>query len=141
MKSLMLSTYPKSLVLKRWTKDAGLSTSLSSLGGFPDQTICVSRYGEMMTECAQLCFAASLSNEGYEATVDALRRLNIQAKTFPVQSEDGEGDHIEGLHPNVVKDPVVCRTKGTQSTAEKVNRVGDSRSGRLCGYCSRGGIT
>lgn len=139
MKSLMLSTYPKSLVLKRWTKDAGLSTSISSLGGFPDQTDRVSRYGEMMTECAQLCFAASMSDQGYEATVDALRRLNIRAKTFPVQSGDGQDDQNEGLHPNVVKDPVVCRTKGTQSTAAKANNVGNSGSGRLCGYCSRGG--
>lgn len=49
MKSPMLNSYPKSLVLKRWTKDAGLSTSISSLRGFSDQTVRVSRYGEMMT--------------------------------------------------------------------------------------------
>lgn len=46
MKSPMLSSYPKSLVLKRWTKDAGLSTSILSLRGFPDQTVRVSRYGK-----------------------------------------------------------------------------------------------
>lgn len=92
----------------------------------------------MMTECAQLCFAASLSDEGYEAMVIALRRLNIRAKTFPVQSGDGDDDHIEGLHPNVVKDPVVCRTKRTKRKVDKANKVGESRGGWLCGYCSRG---
>jgi zinc finger SWIM domain-containing protein 3 len=139
MKSLMITTFPKSLVKRRWTKDVSLTTNLPTTGGFPDNSVRVARYGEMMAECSQLCFAASFSDEGYEATVDALRRLNVMSKRFLVRDEPMDEDLVNGLHRNVVKDPVVCRSKGTHSKAPISNTPSRSKGVPLCGFCSRSG--
>lgn len=137
MKSLMVTSFPKSLVKKRWTKEAGVGMNLPTTGGFPGNVVRVARYGEMMSECTHLCFAASFSDEGYEATIGALRRLNIGAKKFAVEPENASEGLVNGLHRNVVKDPVVCMTKGTQSKGPNFAKSAKSRSGVLCGFCHK----
>ncbi|KAK9922263.1 hypothetical protein M0R45_030736 [Rubus argutus] len=120
-------------------KEAGLSMKLETTGGFPDNMVRVARYGEMMSKCAHLCFAASCSDEGYEATIGALRRLNVGAKKFWVELEHANEGLVNGLHKNVVKDSVVCRTKGTRSKGPNFEESSKSRGGVLCGFCHRSG--
>lgn len=139
MKALMITVYPESLVMKRWTKDAGLSTIPSSIGGFPDNAVRVARYADMMAKCAHICFAASFSDEGYEATMDSLRRLNIRSQKFPVPVEQSIETNEDGLHNNIVKGPVICRTKGTHTKPPNMIDPVQARGERVCGFCSRPG--
>lgn len=90
-----------------------------------------------MSECAHLCFAAFFSDERCEATIGELRRLNVGAKKISIELEHANEGLVNELHKNTVKDPVVCKTKGTQSKSLNFEESSKSRGGALCGFCHR----
>lgn len=92
-----------------------------------------------MSECAHLCFASFFSDEGYEATIGELSRLNVGAKKISVELEHANDNLVNELHKNVVKDPVVCKIKETQSKALNFEESSKSRGGAVCGFCHRFG--
>ena len=141
MKALLMTTFPESLVMKRWTKDVGGLEMLSRKGGFPDNGVRIARYGEMMAECAYLCFAASFSDEGYEETIHALRRMRITTKQFKVRPEESTDVDSDTRRSNVIKDPVICKTKGSHSNPATMNDCApiQSKGGRGCKICGMPG--
>lgn len=141
MKALLMTTFPESLVMKRWTKDGGGLEMPTRNEGFPNNGVRIARYGEMMAECAQLCFAASFSDESYEETMVALRRMRITTNKFKVRPEESINVDSHARHSNVIKDPVICKTKGSHSNPATTNDCApmQSKGGRGCKICGMPG--
>lgn len=143
MKDSMLTIFPESMVTKRWTKDANVSKAIPSCEEYPDKALQLARYSEMMAECAQICYVSSFSNENYEDTINDLRRMTIKSRTYWEGKDQSKECHVDGLRKNVIRDPVVCRTKGTQpkqhTTDEHVNIHNKEKSHRGCKKCGKPG--
>ncbi|KAL6142132.1 hypothetical protein ACLB2K_060415 [Fragaria x ananassa] len=139
MKAENVTKFPPSLVKKRWTKEGSVTEkSESTVDG---KSVQMARYGELMSMCGQICHIASNSEEGYDGVKDVLSRLTIESRTLP-QPTDTDPKDLEhgidsstGLHRNVIRDPVPCKSKGTkrnngsgqQNKKKKKRRCGDCR--------------
>lgn len=143
MKDSMLTILPESMVTKRWTKDANVCKTIPSCEEYPDNALQLARYGEMMAECAQICYVSSFKDESYEDTINDLRRMTIKSRTYWEGKDQSKECPIDGLHKNVIRDPVICRTKGTQpkqhTTNEHVNIHNKEKGRRGCRKCGRPG--
>ncbi|XP_050368420.1 protein FAR1-RELATED SEQUENCE 5-like [Argentina anserina] len=82
MKFEMLTTFPESLVNKRWTKEATVKRTLPSSGLVSNMSVQITRYGELMAECAKICHISSYSEEGYNETKEALSQLKIRSQKY-----------------------------------------------------------
>ncbi|KAM5585607.1 protein FAR1-RELATED SEQUENCE 5 [Rosa sericea] len=91
MKFEMLTTFPESLVNKRWTKEATVKTAISSSGLVSNMSVQIARYGELMAQCAKICHIASYSEEGYNEIREALSQLTIRSQKYSGESEFENG--------------------------------------------------
>lgn len=137
LKHRMRTRLPDSLVKKRWTKEASVRRTLLSSGLANDNAVQLARYGDLMSTCAKFCHFASFSDEGYEEAKEVLSQLTIRAQKYRVPNQNAyKFDSSEGLHPNVIKDPNMCKNKGTKSkTCTDKNKKG----GKRCGTCRKRG--
>ncbi|KAM5578706.1 protein FAR1-RELATED SEQUENCE 5-like, partial [Rosa sericea] len=141
MKTMNMTTLPEYLVKLRWTKQACTKNNSTLTSGImPAKDLQLARYGQMMGDCAQICHSASFSDEAYEEITTCLSRLMVRSKTFKRCKDSQPPETVDGLHPNVIRDPNVCKTKGTHSRHSTSVEVGrDQPGGRGCGFCSRPG--
>ncbi|XP_040364040.1 protein FAR1-RELATED SEQUENCE 5-like [Rosa chinensis] len=139
IKNEQITTLPESLVNKRWTKEAMVRKTLSTFKEVPDKYVQIARYGELMSQCAKFCHRASYSDEGYDEMREALNLLTIRSEEYSAGILDNlEDEHFEGLHPNVIKDPVVCRTKGSKHTnAECREHFSSNDQPKVGGKCTK----
>lgn len=141
MKCEMITMFPESLVNERWKKDAGVKRKSTLSGSANDQSTRIARYGELMGICAKICHLASYSEEGYDETREALRQMTLKSKKYKPATEAPIDVPFEGLHPNVIRDPVVCRTKGDKSKAgiPEDEENYKSKVGKGCKICHMSG--
>ncbi|PRQ16935.1 putative transcription factor interactor and regulator CCHC(Zn) family [Rosa chinensis] len=113
--------------------------TLSTFKEVPDKYVQIARYGELMSQCAKFCHRASYSDEGYDEMREALNLLTIRSEEYSAGIlDDLEDEHFEGLHPNVIKDPVVCRTKGSKHTnAECREHFSSNDQPKVGGKCTK----
>ncbi|XP_050378373.1 protein FAR1-RELATED SEQUENCE 5-like [Argentina anserina] len=123
MKSENVTTFPHSLVKKRWTKES--VDCVENDHNVDRKVMQLARYGELMSACAKICHIASHSDEGYDTIKEALNDLTIDARDLPQPRETDSPVYVDeatrstGLHPNVIRDPVTCRSKGKKSKPTK----------------------
>ena len=137
MKAENMTKLPPSLVKKRWTKEGALTRkSESTVDG---KSVQLARYGELMSMCARICHIASSSEEGYDGVKELLSRLTIESRNLPQPAEtdpkdpEQDIDSTTGLHRNVIRDPVPCRSKGTK----KDSGSGKGSKKKKTSKCSR----
>lgn len=79
MKAEHVTSFPKCLVNKRWTKGSAATKYLSSSSLANDKFVQTARYGGLMSLCAKICHNASSTDDLYDKAMEALRRLSIQS--------------------------------------------------------------
>ncbi|RYR21495.1 hypothetical protein Ahy_B03g066802 [Arachis hypogaea] len=99
---------PKSLVLKRWSKNAKTSTFDSS--GVTWESIILSQYGCLMDWCRQLSYVASRRQEGFNLVRDTVMSLieDFEIKDEQEKQVGAEANDSDGIFP---KNPQNCRSK------------------------------
>ncbi|XP_050387558.1 protein FAR-RED IMPAIRED RESPONSE 1-like [Argentina anserina] len=123
-----------SLVKKRWIKEATAERTLLSSG--LSSVVQLARYGDLMSDCAKFCHLASFSAEGYEKTKEVISQLVIRGQKYRVANQNtSQFDSHKGLHPNVVKDPIVFKSKSNKSKTCGVKK----KKGCRCGACKKRG--
>lgn len=102
----------------------------------------MARYGELMAIAAKICHSASYNDNVFDQTRESLFRLNLETKKMKAQQQSKDNTElVEGLHPNVIWDRVVCRSKGTrsQSVSEQETDSTQHKGGGKCTACGRSG--
>ncbi|XP_050368172.1 uncharacterized protein LOC126786395 [Argentina anserina] len=137
MKSEMITRFPESLVNDRWKKDTGRNKILIPSGPADEKFMRMATYGELMGIFAKLSHAAMHSKEGYVEIREALTQMALKSEKYKAATRDPDDVPFEGLHPNVIRDPVVCRTKGDKSKASIPDNEEDYKSkvGKGCSLC------
>ncbi|KAL6145669.1 hypothetical protein ACLB2K_056354 [Fragaria x ananassa] len=142
MKAENVTKFPTSLVSRRWTKEGPVN--VESETRVDGKSVQLARYGELMSMCANICHISSHSEEGYEGVKEVLSRLTIESRNLPqptnIDPKDVEHgiDSSTGLHRNVIRDPVPCRSKGTKRN--NGSGKGSKKKKRpKCGKCKQYG--
>ncbi|KAL6194416.1 hypothetical protein ACLB2K_035500 [Fragaria x ananassa] len=114
-----VTTFPPSLVNEKWSKHVELIPE----GKGDDNSVQFARYSDLVFEFTVIAHIASRSNQGYDWLKHSLLRLTKEAAKLPrpkhkhtsdPNSSINSGiDSSTDLHPNVIRDPVTCRSKGT----------------------------
>ncbi|XP_062005564.1 protein FAR1-RELATED SEQUENCE 5-like [Rosa rugosa] len=140
MKTKLLTKFPDTLVTHRWTKEASPKKThlIRRSGNISSVDIQLARYGQMMSDCSRICHLASFSDDAYEETFEAFSRLMVRSQNWHVAQHDTSVP-IDGLHPNVIRDPAPCRTKGAQTRTANIPNDVEEPSARGCGFCTRPG--
>lgn len=116
MKYEQVATFPQGLIKKQWTKEATVKRSLKETGYAGGCSVQIAWYGELMAIAAKICHTTSYNDNVFDQTRESFFRLNLETKITKVQQQcKDDTELVEGLHPNVIRDPVVCRNKGTRS--------------------------
>lgn len=96
-----------------------------------------------MVVAAKICHSASYNDNVFDQTRESLFRLNLETKKTKAQQQPKDDTElVEGLHPNVIRDPVVCRSKGTRSKSvpeQKPDSTQQHKGGGKCTACGRSG--
>ncbi|XP_004293114.1 PREDICTED: protein FAR-RED IMPAIRED RESPONSE 1-like [Fragaria vesca subsp. vesca] len=133
MKNEHIFELQKSLIVKRWSKDARTVCEIP----YPDQSMpreaLVSRYGALTAECNRLCFYASKTDAGYNMLQKEISRLSSIVEGFAKEKEKVQAPATpSNMKGNVVRDLVPFRTKGREKNDKKTEAP---RRPITCGYC------
>jgi hypothetical protein len=116
------------LIMKRWTKDARRGSEfVVKSDNVPNETVQMARYGSLSADFNKLCFYGSLTEVGYKRLKAEFGRLSTLVDKWKEQHK--ETSLNLGCHNNVVRDPVVVKTKGKQTTGSK------GKKAPQCGEC------
>ncbi|XP_050380384.1 protein FAR1-RELATED SEQUENCE 5-like [Argentina anserina] len=119
--------YPKSLIWPRWTKDAGKKSCVDKViidNDFGESQAC--RYAKLIGIAKRACYNMSLTDEGFEkGTVD----LHMLLGKYHVENPLKKARVNPGDNDNVVRDPVLARTKGSHVTRTDRNGQGNEGTG------------
>ncbi|CAL2247213.1 unnamed protein product [Prunus armeniaca] len=140
MKCEHLTEIPPALIMKRWTKSAQTDTCMEFIGKGKDTTnevVEMARYGSLNAMSNKVCFYASKSAEGYAMLMNEFSRWEgicegLRQKEEETSLKLGTADQCP---TNIVKDPNIVKTKGTQA------RQGGVRKRRQCHLCRGYGHT
>ncbi|XP_020417986.1 protein FAR1-RELATED SEQUENCE 5 [Prunus persica] len=140
MKCEHLTEIPPALIMKRWTKNGQTDTCREFIGKGEDTTnevVEMARYGHLSAMSNKVCFYASKSADGYAMLTNEFSRWEgicegLRQKEEQTSLKLGTGEQCP---PNIVKDPNIVRTKGTQA------RQGGMRKRRQCHLCHGYGHT
>ncbi|XP_034201437.1 protein FAR1-RELATED SEQUENCE 5-like [Prunus dulcis] len=116
------------LIMKRWTKDARRGSEIVvKSDDVPHETIQMARFGSLSVDFNKLCFYGSQTEVAYKRLKAECGRLNTLVETWKEQHE--QTSLKLGCHNNVVRDPIVAKTKGKQTTGSK------GKKAPQCGEC------
>ncbi|KAK9912102.1 hypothetical protein M0R45_035977 [Rubus argutus] len=141
MKIEMVTKIPDSFVKKRWTKDASVKKPSVDVVESGDVSLQIAQYGELMSICSETCHTTSYTDALYEQAKEALSNLNLQTQQQR-RHINSDKEHLlkDGLHQNDIRDPVVCRTKGSRSKQGKNNCTeNENPEGAKCTMCGNPG--
>ncbi|KAL6214042.1 hypothetical protein ACLB2K_013480 [Fragaria x ananassa] len=138
MKNKQVVELHKSLIVKRWSKDArSLCDIPYPVQSMPREALEVSRYGALTAECNRLCFFASNTDAGYNLLQKEISRLSAIVEGLANEKEK-EKEKVQALTTpssskgSVVRDPIPVRTKGREKLDKKTEPL---RRPITCGYC------
>ncbi|KAK9912722.1 hypothetical protein M0R45_036571 [Rubus argutus] len=100
IKCEQLTTFPESLVNKRWTKEGTIKRTLLSSSLVNDKYAQIARYGDLMSQCSKICHLVSYSDEGYNQIREALGQLTIVSQKYRGTHPDHcipEGEFEDGV--------------------------------------------
>ncbi|KAL6129624.1 hypothetical protein ACLB2K_072974 [Fragaria x ananassa] len=133
-----VSVYPKTMILDRWTKGGGrlkVDHIAAKIGD--DMSGRLLRYSALMAEAKKACHNLSYSAEGFDTWMIQLcglveSSMNYRGSKKPrVANQEPDNDMC-----NVLKDPVIARTKGMHGNNVVVaanENVGEGNKCRKCG--------
>ncbi|BBH08825.1 hypothetical protein Prudu_021131 [Prunus dulcis] len=136
MKCEHLTEIPLALIMKRWTKSAQTDTCREFISKGEDTTnevVEMARYGSLSAMSNKVCFYASKSANGYAMLTNEFSRWEgicegLQQKEEETSVKLGSAEQCPS---NIVKDPNIVRTKGSQArqggtaSVDNVNCVAD----------------
>lgn len=110
MKREIMTDYPKSMVMKRWTKEAGETTIPPKMPQkYLNKAAQVPRYSAMIFQCSQACMNYSFSDEGSNAAIIEFGRMNEESMKY----KDAYQEDIPNvLELKCVEGPRSCEDKG-----------------------------
>lgn len=87
-----------------------------------DVSLHIAQHGELMSICSQMCYKVPYINDLYDQTKKALGNMNLRAHQL-LRLINGRKENLlnDGLQPNLIRDHVVCRTKGSKSKQKNDN--------------------
>ena len=138
MKNKHVVELHKSLIVKRWSKDArSLCDIPYPVQSMPREALEVSRYGALTAECNRLCFFASKTDAGYNLLQKEISRLSAIVEGLANEKEKEKEKVQAPTTPSsskgsVVRDPIPVRTKGREKLDKKTE---PPRRPITCGYC------
>ncbi|CAB4286274.1 unnamed protein product [Prunus armeniaca] len=116
------------LIMKGWTKDARRrSEFVVKSDDVPNETIQIARFRSLRADFNKLCFYGSQTKVVYKRLKAEFGKLNTLVETWKKQHEQTSLNL--GCHNNVVRDPIVAKTKGMQTTGSK------GKKAPQCGEC------
>ncbi|KAL6123992.1 hypothetical protein ACLB2K_076508 [Fragaria x ananassa] len=133
-----VSVYPKSIILDRWTRGGGrLKVDHTAAKSGDDMSGRLLRYSALMAEAKKACHNLSYSAEGFDTWMVQLCGLVESSVNYRGSKKPRVADQEPDMDIcNVLKDPVIARTKGLHgnNVAAAVNRnVGEGNKCRKCG--------
>ncbi|KAL6141226.1 hypothetical protein ACLB2K_059516 [Fragaria x ananassa] len=138
-----MSVYPKSLIEDRWTKGGGRLKIVPTAAQCVDEMSCrILRYIALMCEAKKACHNLSQSTECFDAGIVKLSRLTETSTKYREAKRPSVVELV--VHPvpdNVLKDPVIARTKGMHGNSVPAANAGNGngREGNRCGECGVSG--
>ncbi|XP_004306860.1 PREDICTED: protein FAR1-RELATED SEQUENCE 3-like [Fragaria vesca subsp. vesca] len=127
----------KSLIVKRWSRDARSVCEIPYPDKeMPQEAVQVSRYGALIADCNRLCFYASKTQEGYNMLKMEIDRLAAIMEGSASDQEKVQGTATPTKKGSIVRDLVPSKTKGREKSDKKNE---PSRRKVTCGYCKGGG--
>uniref|UniRef100_UPI0005CA764A protein FAR-RED IMPAIRED RESPONSE 1-like n=1 Tax=Fragaria vesca subsp. vesca TaxID=101020 RepID=UPI0005CA764A len=109
-----VSVYPKSMILDRWTKGGGrLKVDHTAAKSGDNMSGRLLRYSALMAEAKKACHNLSYSAEGFDTGMVQLCGLVESSKNYRGSKKPRVADQEpDNGMCNVLKDPVIARTKG-----------------------------
>ncbi|XP_021802088.1 protein FAR1-RELATED SEQUENCE 5-like [Prunus avium] len=140
MKCEHLTKIPPTLIMKRWTKSAQSDTCTECFDKGKDTTnegVEMARYGSLSAMSNKICFYASKSADGYAMLRNEFSRWEGICEGLREKEEETSLKlGSSGQCPqNIVKDPKIVKTKGTQASQ------GGTRKHQQCHLCRGYGHT
>ncbi|KAL6179648.1 hypothetical protein ACLB2K_046320 [Fragaria x ananassa] len=138
MKNKHVVELHKSLIVKRWSKDARSVCDIPyPVQSMPREALEVSRYGALTAEYNRLCFFASKTDAGYNLLQKEISRLSAIVEGLANEKEKEKEKVQAPTTPSsskgsVVRDPIPVRTKGREKLDKKTE---PPRRPITCGYC------
>ncbi|XP_004309720.1 PREDICTED: protein FAR1-RELATED SEQUENCE 1-like [Fragaria vesca subsp. vesca] len=135
-----VSVYPKSLIEDRWTKGGGRLKMVPIVAECVDEKSGrILRYTALMCEAKKACHNLSQSTEGFDAGIVQLSGLTETSMKYREAKRSSVVEPV--VHPvpdNVLKDPVIARTKGMHGNSVLAANAGNVNGGegnrcRECG--------
>ncbi|CAL8162719.1 unnamed protein product [Prunus armeniaca] len=116
--------------MKRWTKDARRGSEfVVKSDDVPTETVQMARFGSLSADFNKLCFYGSQIEVTYKRLKAEFGRLSTLVETWKEQHEQTSLNL--GCYNNVVRDPVVVKTKGKQTTRSEDKWPYNAESARL----------
>ncbi|CAL9021666.1 unnamed protein product [Prunus brigantina] len=137
MKCEHLTEIPPALIMKRWIKSAQIDTCREFIGKGEDTTnevVEMVRYGSLSAMSNKVYFYTSKSADGYAILMNEFSRWEGICEGLRQKEEETslKLGSAEQCPPNIVKDPNIVKTKGTQA---RQGRMSKRRQCHLCrGY-------
>ncbi|KAL6211979.1 hypothetical protein ACLB2K_017202 [Fragaria x ananassa] len=135
MKQENMSKIPRSLIMKRWTRNAGSVCDIEYPDGenMDKEALEVRRFGALTGDCNRMCSYASKTTKGYSMLKKEIARLTALIEGLV---KDSEQVHVCDPQPErtgcVIRDPVVVKKKGNQNQET-------GRRPITCSYCKGAG--
>ncbi|XP_004301535.1 PREDICTED: protein FAR1-RELATED SEQUENCE 5-like [Fragaria vesca subsp. vesca] len=128
----------KSLIVKRWSRDArSVCEILYPNKEMPQEAVQVSSmYDALTADCNRLCFYASKMQEGYNMLNMEIDRLAAIMEGLARDQEKVQGTATPTKKGFIVRDPIPSKTKGREKSDKKNE---PSRRTVTCGYYKGGG--
>ena len=133
MKYCNLSEIPLKMLNSRWSKhvipggqrmNSNISISITQMREI--------RFGSLHGKCLQLCNIVSGSKKLYKEAMSNVIHLTNRMLQLSKHKEEPMTHKRHRSNINIIKDPIVARTKGSQSEASRKNK-----GKRLCGICEK----
>ncbi|KAL6200116.1 hypothetical protein ACLB2K_029898 [Fragaria x ananassa] len=135
MKQENMSKIPRSLIMKRWTRNAGSMGDIEYPDGqnMDKEALEVSRFGALTGDCNRMCSYASKTTKGYSMLKKEIARLTALIEGLV---KDSEQVHVCDPQPErtgcVIRDSVVVKKKGNQNQETGRRLI-------TCSYCKGAG--
>nr|XP_011470173.1 PREDICTED: protein FAR1-RELATED SEQUENCE 5-like [Fragaria vesca subsp. vesca] len=132
-----VSVYPKSMILDRWTKGGGrLKVDHTAAKSGDNMSGRLLRYSALMAEAKKACHNLSYSAEGFDTGMVQLCGLVESSKNYRASKKPRVADQEpDNGMCNVLKDPVIARTKGMHGNNVAAAVNGNVGEGNKCGKC------
>lgn len=131
-----MSKIPSSLIMKRWTipeKANSENRYAHRSNNVTEDGESKARFGYISDRLCKLSFRASSSKEMYDLVREEVDKLEEKLDAMSIVPEARRQEVRD--HKNLIRDPVVVRTKGKKKEPSWATRTSGAKKSRRCSKC------